>query len=76
MVEKEELKEFLQEYKDANSPQKLVSFLKDQLVQELEDMPAEKERQKHDLNLLIRDLEEELHWVESEKLSEFDPEQQ
>lgn len=76
MAEKNELEEYLQEYKDANSSQKLLSFLKDRLIQELEDFPAEKERQKHDLNLLIRELEEELHWIESEKLSEFDPEQQ
>lgn len=76
MVEREELEEYLQEYKDASSSQKLIEYLKEKLVEELEEFPAEKERQKHDLNLVIRDLEEELHWIEGEKLSEFDPEQQ
>ncbi|MBC5792537.1 MAG: hypothetical protein H8Z69_00705 [Nanohaloarchaea archaeon] len=48
--------------------------LKQQLVEELEAIQPETESRKHELNLLIRDLEEELDYIESSKLAEFDPE--
>lgn len=48
--------------------------LKQQLVEELESIEPETESRKHELNLLIRDLEEELDYIESSKLAEFDPE--
>ncbi|MFB6213476.1 MAG: hypothetical protein ABEJ07_02865 [Candidatus Nanohaloarchaea archaeon] len=75
-MEREEVLEVLNEYRDANSEHALLQLLKDKLVNELESHEAATERQKHDLNLLIRDLEEELDYVESDKLAEFDPEQQ
>lgn len=75
-MEKEELVEYLDEYRDARSDQELLNLLKEKLVSELENFSTHTERRKHDLNMLIRDLEEELNWVENEKLSEFDPEQQ
>lgn len=74
-MEREELLECIDEYRDANSEQELVQFLTDKLVEELENWETSTERQKHDLNMMIRDLEEELDYVESEKLTEFDPEQ-
>jgi hypothetical protein len=75
-MEREEVLEVLEEYRDANSEHALLQLLKEKLVEELETYSAATERQKHDLNLLIRDLEEELDYVESDKLAEFDPEQQ
>ncbi|MFB6191351.1 MAG: hypothetical protein ABEJ64_02895 [Candidatus Nanohaloarchaea archaeon] len=75
-MEREEVLEVLNEYRDANSEHALLQLLKHKLVNELESHEAATERQKHDLNLLIRDLEEELDYVESDKLAEFDPEQQ
>ncbi len=75
-MEEKEIREVLEEYKDAHTPEKLVSLLTEELIEELESMPAENERQKHNLNLKIRNLEEELDWVENNKLAEFDPEQQ
>lgn len=75
-MEREEVLEVLNEYRDANSEHEVLQLLKDKLVEELETYEAATERQKHDLNLLIRDLEEELDYVESDKLAEFDPEQQ
>ncbi|MFB6144588.1 MAG: hypothetical protein ABEJ98_04730 [Candidatus Nanohaloarchaea archaeon] len=74
-MEKEEVSEVLSEYRDANSAKKLVELLKQRLIGELDKMPAETDRQRHELNLLIRDLEEQLDWIENEKLAEFDPEQ-
>ena len=76
MAEETELEEYLQEYADRNSVQKLVNFLKDQLIESLEEYPASTETQKHNLNLIVRELEEDLDWIENQKLAEFDPEQQ
>lgn len=73
-MEKKELKEYLSEYRDSNSRQELIQVLKEELVNEMEQMEVTTSRQEHDLNMLIRDLEEELDWIESEKLAEFDPE--
>lgn len=70
-----ELNEYLNEYKDSRSQFKLIGFLKDKLIEELESLEVESDSRKHDLNMIIREIEEEIDWVESEKLSEFDPEQ-
>ncbi len=75
-MEEEELIEKLEEYRDANSAYKLIDLLKEKLIEEFESIEVNTDSQKHSFNLLIRDLEEELHYIESEKLSEFDPEQQ
>lgn len=74
-MEEQKLKEMISEYRDANSVQKLAEVLKDELAEALEDYPVDSESQEHDLNMIIRDLEEQVHWIESEKLDEFDPEQ-
>jgi hypothetical protein len=75
-MKRAEVKEVLQEYADARSEQKLIQLLKEELLQHLEEKNVESEAQKHELNLIIRDIEEELDWIENEKLAEFDPEQQ
>lgn len=75
-MEKKELLEYIDEYRDSNSRQDLIQALKDKLVEEMENMDVESSHQEHDLNLIIRDLEEELDWIENEKLAEFDPERE
>lgn len=75
-MEKKELEENIDEYRDSNSRYKAVQALKDKLIEEMEQIELETSRQEHDLNLIIRDLEEELDWIENEKLAEFDPEQE
>jgi hypothetical protein len=75
-MEREEIVEVLEQYRDAHSSHKLLQVLKEELVKEMEQMEVTTDRQRHELNLLIRDLEEELDYIESDKLSEFDPEQQ
>jgi hypothetical protein len=75
-MKESELQEVLQQYEDENSATQLMEFLKDELIEKLEDFPADSDRQKHNLNLVIREIEEELDWIENEKLTEFDPEQQ
>ncbi|WEL23164.1 hypothetical protein [Candidatus Nanohalovita haloferacivicina] len=76
MEDRKQIEALLSEYRDANSVLEEAQFLKDKLVEALEEVPARTEAQKHNLNLLIRELEEELNWTENEKLAEFDPEQQ
>jgi len=73
-MEREEVLEVLEQYGDANSEKDLISLLKEKLIEEMESWEANTERQRHDLNLVIRDIEEELDYIESEKLTEFDPE--
>ncbi|PSG99885.1 MAG: hypothetical protein BRC28_02170 [Nanohaloarchaea archaeon SW_4_43_9] len=75
-LDQEELIEMLEEYRDANSGVKLIRLLKHQLVREMQQMEVKTDKQRHELNLIIRDLEEELDYIESDKLSEFDPERQ
>lgn len=75
-MEEPELREVLDEYADKNTEKKLVEFLKEELTRRLKSISAESDSQRHDLNLLIREIEEDLDWIESEKLAEFDPEQQ
>lgn len=75
-MEREEVVEILEQYRDAHSGSKLIRLLKNELVREMEQMEIATDRQRHELNLMIRDLEEELDYIESDKLSEFDPEHQ
>lgn len=75
-MDERELEEYISEYRDSNSRLEAIQALKDQLVQELESFSVNTSRQEHDLNLVIRDLEEELDWIENEKLSGFDPERE
>ncbi len=75
-MKEETLIEYLEEFKDSNSQHELLELLKNYFIEELGQIEPVNDRQKHDLNLFIRELEEELDWIESEKLSEFDPERQ
>ncbi|MFB6209544.1 MAG: hypothetical protein ABEJ56_05415 [Candidatus Nanohaloarchaea archaeon] len=75
-MDRKEILEYLEQYRDAHSSKKLLKLLKAELVKEMEQMEVSTDKHRHDLNLLIRDLEEELDYIESEKLSQFDPEQQ
>ena len=75
-MKREEVIEVLEEYGDARSEQKLIQLLKNELLRHLENKNVDSAAQKHELNLVIRDIEEDLDWIENEKLAEFDPEQQ
>jgi hypothetical protein len=74
-VKRTEVEEILQEYGDAHSEQRLLQLLKDELIKHLEQKNADTDSGRHELNLIIREIEEELDWIENEKLAEFDPEQ-
>lgn len=47
---------------------------KEELISILEKFEASSSKSKRELNTLIRDLEEEIHRLEAEKLSEYNPE--
>ncbi|WP_414836929.1 hypothetical protein [Candidatus Nanohalococcus occultus] len=73
-MEEKEVIEVLNEYRDSHSERKLLKLLKDKLIEEMGDWDVSTDRQEHSLNMMVREIEEELDYIESEKLSEFDPE--
>ncbi|MFB6159516.1 MAG: hypothetical protein ABEJ95_07755 [Candidatus Nanohalobium sp.] len=75
-MKRQEVIEMLEEYGDARSEQRLIQLLKEELMKHLENKHVDSAAQKHELNKVIRELEEDLDWIENEKLAEFDPEQQ
>ncbi|MFB6245566.1 MAG: hypothetical protein ABEJ03_04445 [Candidatus Nanohaloarchaea archaeon] len=72
-MDRNEVREVLDQYRDARSERRLIELLKNRLIEEMEGWDASSERQRHDLNMMIREIEEELDYVESQKLAEFDP---
>ena len=73
-MDKSELDKLVNEYEDKNSSADSIEFLKDKLFEKLREFPVKKDSQQHRLNLVIREIEKELDWVETEKLAEYDPE--
>lgn len=49
--------------------------LVDKLFDKLEDIDVSDQTGKHRFNMIVRNIEERLHRLESEKLNDFDPEQ-
>jgi len=47
--------------------------LKEDLVKNIENCDVETSKNKHDLNIFIQELEDELHRLESEKLYDYNP---
>lgn len=73
-MEKSELMEVLDQYRDSESDLELVRVLKEKMVQVLDSVDVDSDSRRHDLNMMMRDIEEELDYIESEKLAEYDPE--
>lgn len=48
--------------------------LVDKLFDRLEEMNVDDQSGKHRFNMIVRNIEERLHRLESEKLNDFDPE--
>lgn len=68
--------EYISEFEDSNSDIESVQALKDELISRVEALSVESSERKHLLNKVVRELEEELEWIENEKLPEFEPEQE
>jgi hypothetical protein len=75
-MDRQELEEAVQEFQEDNSRIRTLQVLKDFLVSGMKEFPAkESDANEHKLNMLIRDLEEDLDKIENEKLGDWDPAQ-
>jgi hypothetical protein len=71
----ETLESALEDYASENSDLRLINFLRQELVERMESFSTEdSDANEHKLNMVIRDLEEDLDRIENEKLSDWDPE--
>lgn len=72
----DKIEEAVEEFRKHNSDLKVLQRLKDLLVRELEDFSlSETDINKHKLNMIIRNLEEDLDRIENEKLHDWNPEE-
>jgi len=68
--------EAVEQLKDDHSDLRVLQQLKNALVTELEDFSlSETDINEHKLNMIIRNLEEDLDRIESEKLHDWNPEE-
>lgn len=72
----DQLDEAIEDLKSQNSNLRVLHRLKDALVTELDDFSlSESDINEHKLNMIIRNLEEDLDRIESEKLHDWNPEE-
>lgn len=72
----DKLEEAVESFREENSDLKVIQNLKDLLVRELEGFSlSEKDINEHKLNMIIRNLEEDLDRIENEKLHHWNPEE-
>jgi len=71
-----QLGEAIEELKSENSNLRVLQQLKNALVKELDDFSlSDSDINEHKLNMIIRNLEEDLDRIESEKLHDWNPEE-
>jgi len=71
-----QLDEAIEELKSENSNLRVLQQLKNALVKELDDFSlSDSDINEHKLNMIIRNLEEDLDRIESEKLHDWNPEE-
>ena len=74
-MSREEVEEALEDFREEASSVSVMQFLRDELVDEMNDFPVEdSDSNEHQLNMIIRGLEEDLDLVENRKLGDWDPE--
>ncbi len=72
----EELESAVENFRKENSQVRLLQVLKDILMDEMQGFSTrDSDANEHKLNMLIRDLEEDLDRIENEKLGDWDPAQ-
>lgn len=70
------LEEAVKEYRDNNSGLRTLQKLKNLLVEEMEDFDlGDSDTNEHKLNMVIRNIEEDIDRIESEKLHDWNPEE-
>lgn len=74
-MSREKVEGALEEFREEASSVSVMQFLKEELVDEIESFPVEdSDSNEHQLNMVIRGLEEDLDLVENRKLGDWDPE--
>lgn len=74
-MSRKELEDDLKDFRSKASSVEVMRFLKNELVNEMKNFPVEdSDSNEHRLNMVIRDLEEELDLIENSKLGDWDPE--
>lgn len=74
-MSRESFESALEEFKEEASSVEVLRVLVNEFVTELEDFDVEaSDSNEHRLNMVIRDLEEDLDRIENDKLAEWDPE--
>jgi chromosome segregation ATPase len=70
----EKIRERLDEIESSESSLSAVDTLKEHLLSRIRDLNTSSEGGRHRLNMLIRELDEELDRLENQKLGDWDPE--
>jgi len=74
-MSREEFESALEKFREEASSVEVLRVLVNEFVNELEDFDVEaSDSNEHRLNMIIRDLEEDLDRIENDKLAEWDPE--
>lgn len=72
----DKLEEAVKEFRSENSGLKTLQTLKELLVAEMDEFNlGDSDTNEHKLNMIIRNLEEDLDRIENEKLHEWNPEE-
>lgn len=73
---KDSIDKAVEKKREESSDLRVLQELKDKLVEELEDFSlSETDINEHKLNMIIRNLEEDLDRIENEKLRDWNPEE-
>lgn len=70
----EKIRERLDEIESSESSLSAVDSLKEHLLSRISNLDTSSEGGRHRLNMLIRELDEELDRLENQKLGDWDPE--
>ena len=74
-MSREDFESALEKFREEASSVEVLRVLVREFVDELEDFDVEaSDSNEHRLNMIIRDLEEDLDRIENDKLAEWDPE--
>ena len=74
-MSREDFEATLEKFREEASSVEVLRVLVNEFVNELEDFDVtESDSNEHRLNMIIRDLEEDLDRIENDKLAEWDPE--
>lgn len=72
----DKLEQAIEEFRSQNSDLKVLQRLKEALIGEMDEFNlGDSDTNEHKLNMIIRNLEEDLDRIENEKLHDWNPEE-